>query len=178
MLGSVTKTAAAETAPAAAEDSPPVTLLNAEQPEAAPATAEASPEIKAPAAKTDTKAKSKTESKPAVAKADVKADTKGAQVQTASIGSAATQLKVPPAKGSPKCKVWTASYGGQRAVIIKANTTATGTVNYTVLDVTEANEKREVDAYIAAYAKGGEKVGSFPTQNKALNKAFELCPEG
>jgi hypothetical protein len=99
-------------------------------------------------------------------------------VQTASIGSAATQLKVPPTKGSAKCKVWTASYGGQRAVIIKANTTATGTVNYTVLDVTEANEKREVDAYIAAYAKGGEKVGSFPTQNKALNKAFELCPEG
>ena len=178
MIGSVTKTAATETSPAAAEDSPPVTLLNAKQPEAAPATAEASPETKAPAAKTDTKAKSKTEAKPAVAKADAKADTKGAQVQTASIGSAATQLKVPPAKGGSKCKVWTASYGGQRAVIIKANATGTGTVNYTVLDVTETNEKREVDAYIAAYAKGGEKVGSFPTQNKALNKAFELCPEG
>ena len=178
MIGSVTKTAATETPPAAAEDSPPVTLLNAKQPEAAPATAEASPETKAPAAKTDTKAKSKTEAKPAVAKADAKADTKGAQVQTASIGSAATQLKVPPAKGGSKCKVWTASYGGQRAVIIKANATGTGTVNYTVLDVTETNEKREVDAYIAAYAKGGEKVGSFPTQNKALNKAFELCPEG
>jgi hypothetical protein len=178
MIGSVTKTAATEKPPAAAEDSPPVTLLNAKQPEAAPATAEAGPETKAPAAKTDTKAKSKAEAKPAVAKADVKADTKGAQVQTASIGSAATQLKVPPAKGDAKCKVWTASYGGQRAVIIKANATGTGTVNYTVLDVTEANEKREVDAYIAAYAKGGEKVASFPTQNKALNKAFELCPEG
>ena len=101
---------------------------------------------------------------------------KGAEVQTASIGSAATQLKVPPAKGSGKCKVWTASYGGQRAVIIKAK--GTGTVNYTVLDVTEANEKREVDAYIAAYAKGGENVGTFPSQTKALNKAFELCPEG
>ncbi len=175
MLGSVTKTATAETPPAAA-DSPPVTLLNAKQPDAAPATAEASPETKAPAAKTDTAAKSKPEAKPPVAKADAKADAKGAQVQTASIGSAATQLKIPPAKGGSKCKVWTASYGGQRAVIIKAN--ATGMVNYTVLDVTEANEKREVDAYIAAYAKGGEKVASFPTQTKALNKAFELCPEG
>ena len=72
--------------------------------------------------------------------------------------------------------MWTASYGGQRAVIIKAS--GSGTVNYTVLDVTESNEKREVDAYIAAYAKGGEKVASFPTQTKALNKAFELCPEG
>ena len=190
IIGSVTKTAAAETPPAAAEDSPPVTLLNAKQPEAEPPKAEAAPENKA-ATKTDTKAKAKPESKPAVAKADAKADTakadtaktdtgkadsKGAQVQTASIGSAATQLKVPPAKDAAKCKVWTASYGGQRAVIIKAS--ATGTVNYTVLDVTEANEKREVDAYIAAYAKGGEKVGSFPTQNTALNKAFELCPEG
>ena len=36
----------------------------------------------------------------------------------------------------------------------------------------------EVDAYIAAYAKGGEQVGTFPTQTKALSKAFELCPEG
>ena len=184
MLGSI-KTAAAEpTAPA--EDAPPVTLLNA-KPEAEPqATAEAPPETKAPATKPDTKTNAKPDAKSLAkadaktepkteAKADPKADTK-AEVQTASIGSAATQLKVPPAKGSGKCKVWTASYGGQRAVIIKAK--GTGTVNYTVLDVTEANEKREVDAYIAAYAKGGEKVGTFPTQTKALNKAFELCPEG
>ena len=41
-------------------------------------------------------------------------------------------------------------------------TTGTGTVNYTVLDVTEANEKREVDAYIAAYAKGGEQGRNLP----------------
>jgi hypothetical protein len=35
-----------------------------------------------------------------------------------------------------------------------------------------------VDAYIAAYAKGGESVGAFTSQSKALDKAFELCPEG
>jgi hypothetical protein len=183
MLNSVTKTAVEPKEPA--EDAPPVTLLNA-KPEAEPqATAESTPESKAPVTKPDTKdkAKAKPETKSlakaepkAEAKGEPKADTKGAEVQTASIGSAATQLKVPPAKGSGKCKVWTASYGGQRAVIIKAK--GTGTVNYTVLDVTEANEKREIDAYIAAYAKGGERVGSFPTQTKALNKAFELCPEG
>ena len=178
MIGSVTKTAATETPPAAAEDSPPVTLLNAKQPEAAPATAEASPETKAPAAKTDTKAKSKTEAKPAVAKADAKADTKGAagadsldrQRRDAVEGSAGQgRLQVQSVDG----QLWRPArrdHQGQR--------TGTGTVNYTVLDVTETNEKREVDAYIAAYAKGGEKVGSFPTQNKALNKAFELCPEG
>jgi hypothetical protein len=178
MLGSIGASAAEAKAPV--EDAPPVTLLNA-KPEAEQATAEATPETKAPAAKPDAKAKSKPDTK-TLAKAepktkpDAKAEAKGAEVQTASISSAATQLKIPPAKGNGKCKVWTASYGGQRAVIIKAN--GSGTVNYTVLDVTESNEKREVDAYIAAYAKGGERLASFPTQTKALNKAFELCPEG
>jgi hypothetical protein len=116
-------------------------------------------------------------------------DTKGGTVQMAAVAGAATQMQLPdPANqsspnspsssssSSSKCKVWTASYGGQRAVLIKA--TADATVNYTVLDVNEAAEKREVDAYIAAYAKGGENIGAFPSQTKALDKAFELCPEG
>ncbi len=172
------KTLAEPNVPAA--DAPPVTLLNAKAESEPQTTTQATPEQQAPAAKTDSKskAKAKPEAKSlakAEPKADAKAETKGAQIQTAALGSAATQLKVPPAKGG-KCKVWTASYGGQRAVIIKAN--GSGTVNYTVLDVTETNEKREVDAYIAAYAKGGEKVASFPSQTKALSKAFELCPEG
>ena len=50
--------------------------------------------------------------------------------------------------------------------------------NYTVLDVNEGSEKREADAYIAAYAKGGEKVGEFANPSQALDKAFELCPDG
>lgn len=185
MLGARAEASAAPAA-AATEEAPPVTLLNAKADTAPAATAEATPDAKA---KLDTKAKAKPETK-SVAKADPAVDskaatktadskapeTKGAEIQTAALGSAATQMKAAPAKSS-KCKVWTASYGGQRAVIIKANGNG-GMLNYTVLDVTEANEKREVDAYIAAYAKGGEKVGSFPTQNKALSKAFELCPEG
>ena len=72
--------------------------------------------------------------------------------------------------------MWTASYGGQRAVIIKAK--GTGTVNYTVLDVTEANEKREVDAYIAAYAKGGEKVGSVPDPDEGAQQSLRALPRG
>jgi hypothetical protein len=111
--------------------------------------------------------------KPETAKPD---STKGAQIQTASVAGAATQLKTPAASKSGKCKVWTASYGGQRAIIIKAVTD--GTTNYTVLDVNDPTENREVDAYIAAYAKGGEKLDAFPSQAKALDKAFELCPEG
>lgn len=116
------------------------------------------------------------------AKTDKPAATaKAATIQTASVAGAATQLNVPEAKAQAqpapaKCKVWTASYGGQRAILIKVATE--GTVNYTVLDVNAASEKREVDAYIAAYAKGGERMASFASQAQALDKAFELCPEG
>jgi hypothetical protein len=118
----------------------------------------------------------KAKSEPAKSEPSKPDAAKGAQIQTASVAGSATQLKTPAASKSGKCKVWTASYGGQRAIIIKA--VADGTTNYTVLDVNDPNESREVDAYIAAYAKGGEKVATFPSQAKALDKAFELCPEG
>ena len=119
----------------------------------------------------------------------VPAVTQGAEIQTASVAGAATKMNIPDVadtksndadakrvEAASNCKVWTASYGGQRAVIIKAK--ADNTVNYTVLDVNKGAEKRELDAYIAAYAKGGEKVAEFPSQAMALNKAFKLCPEG
>lgn len=61
-------------------------------------------------------------------------------------------------------------------MIIKAS--ANSQDNYTVLDVNEGTEQREADAYIAAYAKGGQKVGDFTSPTQALDKAFELCPEG
>lgn len=83
----------------------------------------------------------------------------------------------PSDKAEPrKCNVFTASYGGQKSVIIKV--VGADTVNYTVLDVNEGAEARETDAYIAAYAKGGKLVGDFKSQALALDKAFELCPEG
>lgn len=89
--------------------------------------------------------------------------------------AARAAMPAPAPKGS-KCHVWTASYGGQKAIIIKAVTPES--TNYTVLDVNEGAEGREADAYIAAYAKGGEVVGKFGNQNQALEKAFDLCPEG
>lgn len=73
------------------------------------------------------------------------------------------------------CKVWTASYGGQKSVIIKA--IVADQANYTVLDVNDGREAREVEAYIQAYAKGGRKILDFPNSTAALEKAFELCPE-
>jgi len=103
-----------------------------------------------------------------------------AKVDTASLQGAAAatagQSKAPTAKPSSGCRVWTASYGGSKAIIIKA---ASGSAtNYTVLDVNEGAEKREAEAYIGAYAKGGEMIGEFGSSTQALDKAFELCPEG
>lgn len=102
-----------------------------------------------------------------------------APIETASVAGAAKDAVKPAEsakKAAQKCRVWTASYGGAKAIIIKAM--ADQTTNYTVLDVNEGAEKREADAYINAYAKGGESVGEFASQTQALDKAFELCPEG
>jgi hypothetical protein len=98
---------------------------------------------------------------------------KPATVQQVSAGALAKPAA--PVAGS-KCRVWQASYGGQRAIIIRSK--SEGYVNYTVLDVNEGAEKREAEAYIQAYAKGGEPVGEYGNQTLALDKAFDLCPEG
>jgi hypothetical protein len=93
----------------------------------------------------------------------------------ASAAGAAKQAAPAQAAGQ-KCRVWTASYGGQKALIIRS--VIDKVVNYTVLDVNDGAEKREADAFIAAYAKDGLITGEFGSQTQALDKAFELCPEG
>jgi hypothetical protein len=166
-------TPATETAAA-----PTVKILN---PAAAPATTEQAATDSAPAkaapAKTETPAKTaavKTET-PTKAPA-TKEEAPAKAIETASVAGAAKDAAKVEKKAAAKCRVWTASYGGAKAIIIKA--VADQTTNYTVLDVNEGAEKREADAYISAYAKGGESVGEFATQTQALDKAFELCPEG
>ncbi len=98
------------------------------------------------------------------------------KVETAAVAGAAKDAARPAKSGGGKCRVWTASYGGAKAIIIKAP--SADQVNYTVLDVNEGAEKREAEAYITAYAKGGATLAEFPSQAQALEKAFELCPEG
>jgi hypothetical protein len=82
---------------------------------------------------------------------------------------------VPPA-ANQKCRVWTASYGGQKSIIIRS--IVDQVVNFTVLDVNAGQETREAEAFIAAYAKNGKIAGEYANQAQALDKAFELCPEG
>jgi hypothetical protein len=139
-------------------------LLNSAAPEEG-----ASPQTTA-TAKTPV-AKAKAQASPSAA---AKAQTSQPPFQTASVaGMAKPHLPTTPAH---KCRVWTASYGGQKALIIKS--VVDKVVNYTVLDVNEGAEKREADAFISAYAKEGVIAGEFVSQAQALDKAFELCPEG
>lgn len=148
-----------EAEPAQPKPQPAVTILNGPKTEAAKTEAP-----KSEAAKAEPEQATKTSAAEAP---------KGAQVQTAAV-TVPSKPSAPAAKS--KCNVWTASYGGQKAIIIRAITAEL--TNYTVLDVNEGAEKREADAYIAAYAKGGQMVGEFQTSDQALDKAFELCPEG
>jgi hypothetical protein len=102
--------------------------------------------------------------------------TEKAPMRVASAAGAAAKPMIEPPAAGQKCKVWTASYGGQKAIIIQHMVEKI--LNYTVLDVNEGAESREAEAFIAAYAKDGKKVGEFASQSQALDKAFELCPEG
>jgi len=146
--GALAKAAdAARTQPAEPNRSPAQPTVTVLNPPKGEEPAAAAPAAKAPAAKE-----------------------KSATVQMASAAQAGKG-----AAGPAKCNVYTASYGGQKAVIIKAPSAEA--VNYTVLDVNDGAEKRETDAYIAAYAKGGQAIGEFGSQEQALDKAFELCPE-
>ena len=172
---------------------PPVTMLNAAPQADAPAADETAPPV---ADKTAGKAKAievaalpgglnaagqtqaKTEKSAEPKQSETKQPDKkqAGKAETPKADKKSDKAAKKDAAASGKCRVWTASYGGSKAIIIKA--TADKTVNYTVLDVNEGAEKREADAYINAYAKGGESVGEFSNQSQALEKAFELCPEG
>ena len=80
----------------------------------------------------------------------------------------------PAAAAGQKCRVWTASYGGQKALIIRS--VIDKVVNYTVLDVNEGAEKREADAFISAYAKEGAIAGEFGSQAVGTRQGLRALP--
>lgn len=160
--------------------SPPLTLLNAAP--TPPAETQVSMEaeqaaVAAPAAGNSKGAKAiEVAALPGAIKDAGKIEKKTEKTDKPDKAEKAEKKAAPSTAASGKCRVWTASYGGSKAIIIKA--TQDKTTNYTVLDVNDGSEKREADAYINAYAKGGQSVGEFQSQSQALEKAFELCPEG
>jgi Mannosyl-glycoprotein endo-beta-N-acetylglucosaminidase len=74
----------------------------------------------------------------------------------------------------PACDVYSASYGGQVALLIRSVSGAS--VNYTVLQVNADLEQPQADAFIAAHAPNGRTIARFPSPEPAFVRAFELCP--
>jgi hypothetical protein len=81
-----------------------------------------------------------------------------------------------PAPKTDGCKVFTASYGGVKSLLIEAN--GDSGLAYTALAVHDGKETAQAQAFINAYAKGGRTIGEYGTVDEALSRAFELCPEG
>ncbi len=79
-----------------------------------------------------------------------------------------------PAADPARCRVYTASYGGAKTLLVRARDGAE--LRYTALTVLDGFEDAMLAAYLKAYAPGGARVGTFDTRDAALTKAGELCP--
>ncbi|HEX4891777.1 MAG TPA: glucosaminidase domain-containing protein [Hyphomicrobiaceae bacterium] len=103
-------------------------------------------------------------------------DAAGQRVAGAGGGIGAPPLVSPPAVAvrPSACRVYTASYGGQRNVLIKAF--VGNELQYTALQVLDGQEDRLAESFIRAHARGGEALGAFPNREAALSRAFDLCP--
>lgn len=78
------------------------------------------------------------------------------------------------AESTGSCGIWSASYGGQVALLIRSVTGPT--TNYTVLQVDAGEEQNQAQAFIETHAQNGETLQVFPSTDAAFARAFELCP--
>ena len=92
------------------------------------------------------------------------------------VESATFTLTEPP-RLAPRpvgCRVFTASYGGERAVLVRS--VVGDEWHYTALQVIEGEEERLAGNFIRAHARGGNTVDAFASREAALERAFALCP--
>ena len=85
-------------------------------------------------------------------------------------------LPTPPAPKPARtaCDVWSASYGGTVALLIRSASGAT--INYTVLQVEAGQEQPQTDAFIQTHARNGQTIARYASREEAFARAFELCP--
>ncbi len=76
---------------------------------------------------------------------------------------------------SANCKIWSASYGGTAAALIRAD--KGGATHLTVLRVAAGSEAAQSEHFIADHAAGGTVVGIFASPDEAMTRAFVVCPE-
>lgn len=102
-----------------------------------------------------------------------------AQARAQSVTPAAMRplvLAPAPAERPRSCKVWTASYGGSRNVLIQ--TIVGEELHLTALQVIDGQEDELAANFIATHAVGGSRLGdAFPNREAALIRAFNICPQ-
>jgi hypothetical protein len=93
-------------------------------------------------------------------------------VAAAAPARAPAPLPAPPS--APACDVFTASYGGQVALLIRS--VAGASISYTVLQVDAEQEQPQAEAFIKVHAPNGRAIARFDMPEPAFERAFELCP--
>jgi Mannosyl-glycoprotein endo-beta-N-acetylglucosaminidase len=94
---------------------------------------------------------------------------------TAMAGAGPALLRQPrPVERAAACKVWTASYGGTKNVLIRTHVGEE--IHYTALQVLDGFERSLSDTFIRVHARGGEPIEEFENREAALARAFDLCP--
>ncbi|MDH4980816.1 glucosaminidase domain-containing protein [Hyphomicrobium sp. D-2] len=88
--------------------------------------------------------------------------------------ASSAQADAQAAQQQSGCQIANASYGGQKAFLIRSGTAPD--VRYTVLNVLAGFEKSMLENYLKASAPDGESIGEFANRNDAMTKARELCP--
>jgi hypothetical protein len=73
-----------------------------------------------------------------------------------------------------KCSLRTASYGGTKTVLIRAENPSE--TQFTTLRVLEGFEKSLTESFIRERAPGGVALGEFASEEEAIAKAREYCP--
>lgn len=90
-----------------------------------------------------------------------------------------SHLTSEPRRATPAalpCKVFTASYGGTKNILIRRR--VGNEIQYTALQVLDGQENGLAEAFIRTHAQGGEPIGEFANRDAALASAFHRCPEG
>jgi hypothetical protein len=79
-----------------------------------------------------------------------------------------------PARRPQACRVWTASYGGDKSILIRAS--VGDEIHYTALQVLDGFQTSLSTSFIEAHAPSGQPVAQFESRDGALARAFDLCP--
>jgi hypothetical protein len=91
------------------------------------------------------------------------------------MAAAASTLPTSHAGGARPCRVLSASYGGRKTLLVRAQEGAE--VRFTALTVFAGFEESMLAGYLKAHAPGGSSVGAFDSKDAALARARQLCPE-